>query len=389
MILIRRREGVQIKDIAAELGVHPKTVSRALKRGDAPSHKRRRRGSVLDPYRWKVDALTAAKVWNGKVILRELQALGYTGSYTVLNDYLRPARRERRAQGRATVRFETAPGEQLQHDWGERWVSVGGVERKVYFAVNTLGFSRRFHVLAGFSQDAEHTYESLVRSFAYFGGVARSVLVDNQKSAVLERRAGGEVRFNERFLDVAGHYGFVPKACRPYRARTKGKTERMVRYVKEHFFVRYRAFETLAHLNQQLLAWLGVEADRRVHGTHGEVVIERFACEAPALSTLPALPYDTSYRETRIVGWDGYIEVRGNRYSVPARLCGKVIAVRIGLDDTLKVIDPHGDVVARHALRPMVCGWQCIPEHHLDLWRESGAVERRDLAVYEEAARWN
>jgi len=380
---------VQIKDIAEELGVHPKTVSRALRRGDAPSGRRRARGSVLDPYRWKVDELTGANVWNGKVILRELQALGYTGSYTVLNDYLRPARRARRAQGRATVRFETGPGAQLQHDWGELWVPVGGVQRKVFFAVNTLGYSRRFHVMAAFSQDAEHTYESLVRAFAHFGGVTRSVLVDNQRSAVLEHRPGGEVRFNERFLDLAGHYGFTPRACRPYRARTKGKTERVVRYVKEHFFVRYRAFESMAHLNALLLAWLTEEADRRVHGTHGEVVIERFATEAPALSPLPAVPWDTSYRETRIVAWDGYIEVRGNRYSVPAHLCGQMLAVRIGLDDSLRVFDPRGTIVARHHLRSPLQGWQSVPGHHAPLWQQACAVEHRDLAVYEEAARWS
>ena len=167
MIEIRRREGVLVKDIAAELGVHPKTVSRALKRGDAPSGKRRPRGSVLAPYRWKVDALVAENVWNGRVLLRELQALGYADSYTVVNDYLRPLRRQRREQSRATVCFESAPGAQLQHDWGELWVEVGGLSRKVYFAVNTLSYSRRFHVVAGYSQDGEHTYQSLVESFAY------------------------------------------------------------------------------------------------------------------------------------------------------------------------------------------------------------------------------
>ena len=84
--------------------------------------------------------------------------------------------------------------------------------------------------------DAEHTYESLIRAFEWFGGVPRQVWVDNQKSAVLSH-VPGAVRFNERFKQLACHYGFVPKACRPYRARTKGKVERMVGYVKQHFFV--------------------------------------------------------------------------------------------------------------------------------------------------------
>jgi len=82
------------------------------------------------------------------------------------------------------------------------------------------------------------------------------VLVDNQKTAVIRHRIGEAVKFNERFVDFAGHYGFVPRACRPYRARTKGKDERMVGYIKSHFFVRYREFESLVHMNELALGWL-------------------------------------------------------------------------------------------------------------------------------------
>jgi transposase len=84
------------------------------------------------------------------------------------------------------------------------------------------------------SDDAEHTYEGLVRSLEYFGGAPDEVLVDNQKATVLLHPTPGEARFNERFLDLAGHYGFTPRACRPYRARTKGRDERMVGYIKHH-----------------------------------------------------------------------------------------------------------------------------------------------------------
>ena len=242
---------LQIATVSGEK-VNRKTVSRTLKRGGAPPGIRCQRRSILDPYCGKLDELMASNVWNGKVMLRELQALGYPGSYTVMNHYVRPFRCARRCQSRATVRYETGPGEQLQHDWAQCWVTMAGIERKVFFAVNTLGYSRRFHVVAGFSLDAEHTDESLVQSFTYFGGVPRTVLVDNQKAAVLSHTPQG-IRFHPRFLDLAGHYGFTPKACRSYRARTKGKVERRVRYVKEHFFVRYPAFESVAHLNQQLL----------------------------------------------------------------------------------------------------------------------------------------
>ena len=129
--------------------------------------------------------------------------------------------------------------------------------------------------------------------------------MDNQKSAVLRASNQGRPVFNERFLDLASWYGFTPKACRPYRARTKGKDERMVGYIKGHFFVRYRSFESWAHLNQQAEQWLAEEADPRLHGTVKEVVAERFSREYPLLKALPAQRYDTSYLGHRKVGWDG------------------------------------------------------------------------------------
>ena len=340
------KRGVYLCDIADELGVHPKTVSRALKRGGAPAGRRRKRGSKLDPYLPAVDRLLADGVWNAVVIFREIQAMGYTGCITVLKDYIRPKRPLRRS--RATVRFETEPGKQLQTDWGQVRVPVGGVETAVHFIVNTLGYSRRFHFWATDSEDAEHTYEGLIRDFEHFGGVPDEVLLDNQKVAVLEHRPGQPARFNERFLDLAAHYGFLPRACQPSRARTKGKDERNVGYVKHHFFVRYRSFESFAHLNALAVAWLREEADPRVHGTVKEVVAERFAREAPFLKPLPAVRYDTSYREIRQVAWDAYIDVRGNRYSVPADLVGQTVTVRIGLDGNLRVYHEERLVAHHH-----------------------------------------
>jgi transposase len=376
--------GVYKKDIAGKLGVHSRTVRRALQRGGAPSGKRPgARGSKLDPYKGEVDKLLRDDVWNAIVIFRLLQEKGYRGGVSILRDYIRPKRPLRKS--RETVRFETVPGEQLQSDWGEMWRDVAGKRTKIHFIVNTLGFSRRFHFWCTTTEDAEHTYEGLVRSFEHVGGVTKEVLVDNQKAAVIEHRIGDRVVFNDRFLDMAGHYGFVPRACRPNRARTKGKDERMVGYIKHNFFERYRSFESFEHMNRLAERWLREEADRRVHGTVKEVVAERFEREAPALGPLPVVRYDTSYRERRVVTWDGYVEVRGNRYSVPDRLCGSVVTVRISLDGVLSVYDEDEKVI-EYRLRPVTEGWVTTPGHHDRLWREALSVEHRDLSVYEEAA---
>ena len=111
-----------------------------------------------------MDKLVQAGVFNTVVIYREIQALGYDGKLRVLRAYIEP--RGALRPSRATVRFETEPARQLQHDWGEIIVPVGGRAQRVHVAVSILGYSRRFHVMAAPCCDAEHTYESLVRAFA-------------------------------------------------------------------------------------------------------------------------------------------------------------------------------------------------------------------------------
>jgi transposase len=375
------KRGVYQCDIAAELGVSPKTVSRALARGSAPTG-RARRESLLDPYRAQIDAWLNDGVWNARVILREIQAAGYVGGITTLRKYIHPKRPQR--PSRATVRFETLPGRQLQSDWGTIVRPIAGIDTTIHFAVNLLAYSRRFYVWCTDSQDAEHTYEALIRAFEWFGGVPSEVLVDNQKSAVLSHRLSGPV-FAPRFLDLAGHYGFTPRACRPYRARTKGKDERMVAYLKHHFFVRYRAFDSWAHLQNLVEQWLREEADQRVQSTVQEVVAVRFAREAASLHPLRPERFDTAYWEARQVAWDGFIDVRGNRYSVPDPYRGQTVRIRLDFEGQLHVY-ADGQCVATHRLRPVADGWGVDPAHHARLWAETVQVESRPLTVYEEMA---
>ena len=92
---------------------------------------------------------------------------------------------------------------------------------------------------------------------------------------------------------------------------------------------------------------------------------------------------DTSYRERRLVHWDGYIDVRGNRYSVPSHLCGRDVLVRISLDGRLSVYADDMKV-AEHSLRNASEGWVSVRDHHQDLWQGTFSVQKRDLSVYEE-----
>lgn len=387
MIKQAREKGCYLEDIACQRGCSVSTVKRALKRqGPPPKRRSGIRASKLDDFKPVIDALLGENVWNAEVIFAEIKEQGYGGGVTILRDYIQPKRTMRESKG--TTRYETTPGHQLQHDWGELFVEVAGEIRKVYVSVNVLGYSRRFYAFAAFSNDAEHTYESLIRAFEWFGGASAQVLVDNQKAAVLKHPGNGQVKFNEGFLLLAQHYEFQPKACKPYRARTKGKTERMVRYVKENFFQRYRRFESLEHLNQQLSDWLTKVADERHHDTFKEKVADRFQKEQPHLSKLPDIRFDTSYRETRRVPVDAYINVRTNRYSVPAALVGQQVSIRIGLDRQLLIYGPDDTLVARHLQVEGQNKWQLDPTHHRALYDEV-KVETRDLSQYEEVVQWN
>lgn len=383
MIKQLRKQGAHIVDIAHRMGCSERTVRRHLAAAKPPTGKPKKpRSSILDPYKDFLDAQLTQEVWNAQVLFEQIKEQGYTGGVTLLRNYIQPKRALRAS--RQTVRYETAPGRQLQSDWGEIETELAGERRVVNFAVNVLGYSRHFHCFAGERQDAEHTYESLVRAFRYFGGVPREVLVDNQKVAVLNHHPQTGAVFNAGFLELANHYGFIAKACRPQRPRTKGKTERLVGYVKHHFFLRYRSFESFAHLNQLLLQWIDQHASARVLRRFGQTPAERFVKEQEHLLPCPDIDFDTRYHDVRIVGWDSYIDVRGNRYSVPASYCGRQVTIRIGLDDALSIYSIEGELLAEHQLKSRMAGWQTVPMHHAPLWESVSPVEHRDLKAYEE-----
>lgn len=373
------KDGVFQAEIAHQLGCSTRTIRRQLAL-PAPHPRTRQKPSKLDRYKSFIDARLNEDVWNASVIFQELLEQGFKGSCSLVRAYIQPKRALR--PSKATMRFETCPGKQLQHDWGEIKVQVNGQKTKVYFAVNTLSSSRRFHVWAAPKIDAEHTHQSFIESFEYFEGVPAEVLVDNQKACVIHHPLDGRVEFNEGFRELALHYDFQPKACKPRRPQTKGKTERMVGYVKANFFVRYQSFESFEHVNQLLQSWLSTVADQRFLRQFQQTPMDRFDADQAALKPLPAQRYDTSYCEYRQVSWDGYIEAKGNRYSVPSTYCGQSVKIRMSLSGELRVFNTEDQLITQHRLQPKSFGWVTATVHHQVL-RES--VQRRSLGDYEEA----
>jgi len=183
--------GIYQAEIAHQVGCSTRTVRRQLALPAPPTAATLQCSSKLDPYTTFVDSRLRDDVWNSEVIFQELREFGYEGGRSILKAYIQPMHALR--PSKATVRFETVSGKQLQHDWGEINTQINGQIVKVYFAVNTLGSSRRFHVWAAPKLDAEHTHQSLIESFEYFGGVPAEVLVNNQKACVIQHHLDGRL----------------------------------------------------------------------------------------------------------------------------------------------------------------------------------------------------
>jgi hypothetical protein len=226
-------------------------------------------------------------------------------------------------------------------------VTIAGEPTKVYFFVMTLGYSRRNYVRAFTNERLESWLSGIESGFLHFGGVTEVVLLDNPKALVTSHDVRTrEVRFSESFKAFAKHWGFSPRACAPYRARTKGKDERGVGYVKRNA-IAGREFASWADLEGHLERWMREVADLRIHGTTEERPIDRFERERSALRPIGGRPAFVRVREyQRVVHSDLCVEVDTNGYSVPWQHIGQEVTVRVRNG----VVSVHhaGAEIARH-----------------------------------------
>lgn len=292
-IRVLARQGMGIREIARQMGCSRNTVKRYLREAEAqrygPRPPRPTKLDAFKPYlRERIEA--ARPHWiPAVVLLREIRERGYAGGLTQLKAYIGPLKAGRPDP---VVRFETAPGEQMQVDFT---VIRRGREPLLAF-VATLGYSRASWVRFTSREDTATLVACLREAFAAFGGVPRHVLFDNAKSVIIDRDSYGEGmhRWNPALLDLAEGWGFSLRVCRPYRARTKGKVERFNGYLKGSFLVPLAASLKAAGLkldvdaaNAHIGRWLTEVANARIHGTTGERPDRRLAIEQAALLALP------------------------------------------------------------------------------------------------------
>ncbi len=357
-----KRQGLTVSAIARRVGLDRKTVRRHLARGmEPPTYgPRPPRPRHLAPYEaYLRERIAAWPELTGRRLLREIRELGYQGCYSVLTDFLREARPPKPRPFER--RFETAPGRQGQVDFA--FFKVGftdepGVERIVWLFSLVLGHSRWLWGRFCATQDLQTVLRCHIDAFAAMGGAPSEVLYDRMRTAVTGESAEGVVAYNPALVGLLSHYGAVPRACRPYRAQTKGKVERPYRYVREDFFLA-RSFRDLDDLNARFEAWRTTVANRRVHATTRRVVEEHFAEERPALIAHPAVPYSAVLTIERRVSREGMVSVGGNLYSVPETARKRVLdvqnhpkEVRIFEDGALIAVHPVLDGKNRRRVDP-------------------------------------
>jgi transposase len=289
-------QGLSKTALASTLGISRRTIYHWIETGqldrdldaEPVRYSRPARPTKLDPYKPLIeDRLSKFPELSAVRLHEEARAAGYTGSLTQLKVFVQKVRPQKPAD--PLVRFETEPGEQAQVDfahfrlpWGIR-----------YALLVVLGYSRLLWVRFFERQDMRTVFTGLEAAFASFGGVPREILFDQMRAVIARdlRPEGGRLVENAEFLRFAAHWGFRARACRPYRAKTKGKVERPIRYLRESFFYG-RPFIGDAHLEEELVRWLSGTANQRVHGTTRERPIERFmAGERHLLQPLAARPY--------------------------------------------------------------------------------------------------
>jgi len=271
---LARGEGVSA--IARAYGLDRKTVRAWRRRGQYVERAGRPVVSQLDSFRAWIAKRAPEVDYNATVLHRELGEQGFKGSVIIVRRAVVPLRAG--ATPKATVRFETGPGEQAQVDFGQVRVWVDDVQVAAQIFVMTLGFSRRCFAVAFPRQRLREWLGGHELACQHFGGVTDRVIVDNAKAMVLEHTREA-VRLHPTYADVAGYDGFRPWACAPYRPQTKGKVESGVQYVARNALAGKR-FHSWAHLNAWLLEWATTIADQRVHGTTHEQPAVRFAREA-------------------------------------------------------------------------------------------------------------
>jgi transposase len=348
--------------IAAEFGCHRDTVLHAIDARSFLSETSRSRAALLDPYRGlleetvaKYPKVRATRLW------QMLHGRGYDGTVYPIRRFLR---RLRPADREAFHRLTALIGEEAQVDWGSfGTIRIGRATRRLSCFVMVLSWSRATFARFTLDQSSESFLACHEQAFKAFGGVARRILYDNLKSAVLERD-GDLIRFHPRILQLAGHYHFAPTPVAVARGNEKGRVERRIRDLRESFFAA-RSFRDLDDLNAQLDTWIrDVASARKVpQDADGRVVRDALVEERARLLPLPAHPFPTDLVRPTMSGKTPYVRFDRNDYSIPHTHVRKPLTL-VASASTVRVLE--GETLLATHPRSFSAGEQIEHAPHLE-----------------------
>ncbi|EQB38746.1 hypothetical protein M947_08715 [Sulfurimonas hongkongensis] len=282
-----RKRGYSIRAISKIVGLDRRTVAKRLQENTLQPYKKVIYKSKLDPYKEYIISRVQQALPDtipSTVILEEIRKYGYDGKIRIIQTFIRSLTLEKPKE--EVVRFETEPSYQAQVDW----TIIRSGKKPIYGFVMVLGFSRMAFVYFTDNMRQDTWQECHVKAFEYFGGVPQTLLYDNLKSVVISRDKYGKNQhgFNNDFLEFAKD-NFIPKLCKVYRAKTKGKVERFNLYLKRNFYVPLKSALkgsdiaiTTELLNGKIFSWLEY-ANARVHDTTKQKPSELFKEEKPLL----------------------------------------------------------------------------------------------------------
>lgn len=316
-VLSNRGKGA--KAISKATGIARNTVRKYLKllKSNEEIASTVNRPCKLDPYKEQIHQWFLACRGHCPVLLRKINAeLKVDIGLRSLQIYCKQWRRQEISPTEMTARYEVPPGNEMQIDFGFDEIMIGGEKTKISFFVAVLSYSRRIFVKIYPKENQAAWLDGIESAFQYFGGVPVAVVSDNTRCLVDGRSPKGHPVINMKYVALAKYWRFVPTVCRPYRAKTKGKVERMVGYVKTSCLSGLEAQDML-EVQAVISSWVSEVADRRkIEGIEGRP-IDRFETELLHLGTADRPRWTDFSLLIRKVNGSGLIHINGHRYAVP------------------------------------------------------------------------
>lgn len=341
--LYHDQRGLNANQIADALNLDSRTVARWIHERHFKPRKAAIRSSKLDPYKPLIQSWLEAHPYSATQIFQRLCEEGFDGGYWIVKIYVHKVRPKRAP---AFLKLAFAPGECAQVDWGSfGTMDVGNTRRRLSFFVMVLCHSRMMYLQFTLSQTMEHFLDCHQSAFAFFGSVPARIMVDNLKSAVLQRMTGEAPVFNPKYLDFAHHYGFEIRPCAVAKGNEKGRVENGVGYVKKNF-LRGLEIPHFEALNPAARNWLDQVANVRDHGETRQKPIDMWQQERPTMKPLNTNHYDIATILPVRASSQFRVTWETNHYSVPAEYASAGLTLKLYPDRLC--LYTEGKLVARH-----------------------------------------